>query len=130
MNLSALFPPTLLARLLDDIGAIADAARALPRLGVEVTLRLDALAAQLEPIRELPAVRAAVAPLPGKLHALAEIVAPIQRFADVQREIETLRSLVEAMSLQLQSLEAVRAGIEPLDEDMARCATPSTRSNP
>ena len=118
VNLSALFPPTLLARLLDDISAIADAARALPRLEREVTLRLDALAAQLEPIRELPAVRAAVASLPGKLDALTEIVAPIQRLADVQREIEALRSLVEAMSLQLQSLEAIRVGIEPLDEDM------------
>ena len=108
MNLSSLFPPTLVARLLDDIGAIAAAARSLPRFEREVTIRLDALQAEVTPVGELPA----------KLDALAEIVAPIQRLADVQREIEAMRSLLDAMNLQLQSLEAVRAGIEPLDEDM------------
>ena len=108
MNLSSLFPPTLVGRLLDDIGAIADAARSLPRFEREVTVRLDALQAEVTPVGELPA----------KLDALAEIVAPIQRLADVQREIEAMRSLLEALNLQLQSLEAVRAGIEPLDEDM------------
>lgn len=118
MNLSSLFPPTLVARLLDDIGAIADAARSLPRLEREVTLRLDALAAELSPIREIAAVRAAVEPLPGKLDRLAEIVAPIQQLTDVRREIEAMRSLLEAMTLQLQALDKVRAGIEPLDEDM------------
>jgi chromosome segregation ATPase len=118
MNLSSLFPPTLVGRLLDDIGAIADAARSLPRLEREVTTRLDALAVELAPIQELPAMREAVEPLSAKLDALAEIVAPIQRLADVQREIEAMRSLLETMNLQLQSLEAVRAGIEPLDEDM------------
>ena len=118
MNLSSLFPPTLVARLLDDIGAIADAARSLPRFEREVTTRLDALAAELGPIHEIGAVRAAVEPLPGKLDALADIVAPIQQLSDVRREIESMRSILDVMNTQLQSLEAVRAGIEPLDEDM------------
>jgi len=113
MNLTSLFPPTILARVLDDLGAIADAARRLPELEHAVLQRVDrmegelkatraavqGLQAQMAPIQELPAVRQAVEPLPGKLDRLEATVKPIAE------------------------IKLVRAGIEPLDEDMRAVRT-------
>ncbi len=143
MNLSALFPPTLIGRLLDDLGAIADATRVLPRLERELLMRLDALHAELGAVRELPAVRTAVESLPGQIDDLATgrpirscprsdggraaarkdrrpcgQVEPLQQLPDVHREIASLHAVVDGMSRQLESLEAVTTGIEPLHEDM------------
>lgn len=118
MNLSALFPPTLLARLLDDIGAIADAARTLPRLEREVISRLDALYREMAPIQQLTAVRDAVEPLSGQLDDLAERVEPIQQLTVVREELESLHAVVDGIANRLSGIDAIREGIDPLDDDM------------
>ena len=99
-----LFPPTLIKRALDDLSAIADAARWLPRMHAElVAMResVDALRVEMEPILELPAVREAVEPL--------------------RDGIEGLRARLDALRDQMApiaELHQVREGIEPLDDDM------------
>ena len=100
MRLDALFPPTLIRRALDDLSAIADAARRLPAFENQVVGRMDAIQAQLDdvrdelaPMRQIPAVRESVESLPGQLDHLTERIGPIEE------------------------LHAVRKGIEPLDED-------------
>lgn len=125
MNLSALFPPTIVTRLLEDIGAIADAARTLPRLEREIVNRLDALYREMAPIQHLSAVRDAVEPLPGqldglgvKLDDLAARVEPIQQLPIVRQELESLHGVVDRIAERLDGIDAIRAGIEPLDEDM------------
>ena len=125
MNLSALFPPNLVGRLLDDIGAIADAARTLPRLEREIVSRLDALYREMAPIQQLPAVRDAVEPLSGqldglgaKLDDLAERVAPIQQLPLLRQDLSALQTEVTGIATRLDAIEQIRAGIQPLDEDM------------
>jgi chromosome segregation ATPase len=102
MNLTALFPPTLVRRVVEDLGAIADAARRLTELERELLQRADRIQEGLAGIeisvRDLPAVRQATEPLP--------------------RQLEALRAGMETVNAQLQALEQLRAGIEPLDEDM------------
>jgi predicted nucleic acid-binding Zn-ribbon protein len=85
-----LFPPTLIKRALDDLGAIADAAR-----------QLDALRAEVRPIQELTAVR----------EQLDAVRAAIEPLGD---KLDTLRADIQP----IQQLAAVRAGIEPLDDDL------------
>jgi predicted nucleic acid-binding Zn-ribbon protein len=114
-----LFLPTLIKRALDDLSAIADAARRLPGLEEQVLDRIDTISGkaladlaavrrgieglerEMAPIRELPAVRAAVEPLDG-------------RMLTMEGQLEALRSEVKPIS----QLKQVREGIEPLDEDM------------
>ena len=114
-----LFPPTLIKRALDDLSAIADAARRLPGLEQQVLDRIDTISAaalvdlaavrrgveglkrEMRPIRELAAVRAAVEPLDGRMLTL-------------EAQLEALRGDVKPIS----QLKQVRKGIEPLDEDM------------
>jgi chromosome segregation ATPase len=142
MNLSSLFPPTIVARLLDDLGAIADAARRLPELESAVLQRvdamqreltavrsavaplaeqLDALAGRVAPIAEISAVRAAVEPLSAQLDELTERVGPIQEITAVRAAVEPLRGQLDELSARvapIKEISQVRAGIEPLDEDM------------
>ena len=114
-----LFPPTLIKRALDDLSAIADAARRLPGLEQQVLDRIDTISAkaladlaavrrgveklqrEMAPIRELAAVRVAVEPLDGRMQTM-------------EGQLEALRSEVKPIS----QLKQVREGIEPLDEDM------------
>ena len=91
MNLSALFPPTLVSRLLDDLGAIADSVRILPRLERELLGRLDALYRELAPIQQLPLVR---------------------------QELQALQATVDRIAERLDAIDAIRGGIEPLDDDL------------
>jgi ABC-type transporter Mla subunit MlaD len=90
MNLDSLYPPTLIGRLLDDLGAIAGAARRLPELERGVLEGVRGVQAQLDQIT------AALAPLPVLLEDVRDRLGPIQE------------------------LHTVRAGIEPLDDDMRR----------
>ena len=114
-----LFPPTLIKRALEDLSAIADAARRLPGLEQQVLDRIDTISRkaladlaavrrgveglkrEMAPIRELAAVRAAVEPLDGRMQTM-------------EGQLEALRSEVKPIS----QLKQVREGIEPLDEDM------------
>ena len=114
-----LFPPTLIRRALDDLSAIADAARRLPGLEEQVLARIDtisgkaladlaaarrvveALQREMAPIREMSAVRGAVEPLDGRLLTM-------------EGQLEALRNDVKPIS----QLKQVREGIEPLDDDM------------
>lgn len=125
MNLSALFPPTLVSRLLDDLGAIADSVRILPRLERELLGRLDALYRELAPIQQLSAVRDAVEPLSGqldglgaKLDDLAARVEPIQQLPLVRQELQALQATVDRIAERLDAIDAIRGGIEPLDDDL------------
>lgn len=102
MNLTALFPPTLIRRVVDDLGAIADAARRLTELERELLQRADriheGLAGILIAVQELPAMRHATQRLP--------------------EQMDELRAGMETVNAQLQGLDQLRSGIEPLDEDM------------
>jgi chromosome segregation ATPase len=135
-------PFTVVERALDDLSAIADAARRLTSLesGVlgalsRVEARLDGLREEMAPIRELSAVRSAVEPLRGQLDALHEEigalrgeVAPIKTIEDVHAAVEPLRGQLDALHEEIAALREeakpiaeisrVREGIEPLDEDM------------
>jgi vacuolar-type H+-ATPase subunit I/STV1 len=91
MNLSALFPPTLIKRVVDDIGAVADAVRRLPDFEAQLLDRLDRIHLALA---EVGVVHEAVAPLSSQLAQLEVTAKPIAE------------------------ISAVRRGIEPLDEDM------------
>jgi hypothetical protein len=90
MNLESLYPPALIGRLLDDLAAIAGAARRLPELEHGVLDGVRGVQAQLE------VITAALGPLPALLEDVRDRLAPIQE------------------------LHAMRAGIEPLDDDMRR----------
>jgi chromosome segregation ATPase len=105
----------LIKRAIEDLGAIGDAARRLPQIEtqllayvdkltteiVAVRMGVEALQAEMAPIQELPAVRAAVEPLSGKLDAMEE-------------RLDTLIAEVKP----IQEISKVREGIEPLDDDM------------
>jgi chromosome segregation ATPase len=114
-----LFPPALIKRALEDLSAIAEAARRLPSLEGQVLDRIDTISAkaladlaavrrgveglqrEMAPIQELPAVRAAVEPLDARL-------------VTMEGQLEALRGEVKPIG----QLKQVREGIEPLDEDM------------
>src|SRR3954454_215645 len=109
MNLSSLFPPTILARLLEDLGAVADAARRLPELENEVLKRVDAMQT------ELRSTRAAVEPLSTQLATLEQRLAPIEELSAVRAGVEGLQDQMAP----IQELPAVRAGVEGLQDRMA-----------
>ena len=91
MNLSSLFPPTILARLLDDLGAVADAARRLPELEREVLQRVDTMATELVAVREeITAVRKG-------MEGLREDVAPIKEIVNVRAGVATLGGKLDAL---------------------------------
>ena len=80
-----LLPPALIKRALDDLHAIGDAARRLGSVERALVERLDALAAQvellrgeMEPIRQLPALRAGIAPLDDDLRQVREAIDRIE----------------------------------------------------
>jgi chromosome segregation ATPase len=112
MNLSALFPPTLIKRVADDIGAVADAVRRIPEFEAQLLDRLDRiqiglaeLNTNLAPIRELPEVHAAVAPLSGQLDRLEATAKPIQEISEVRRGIEPLDEDMHAVRHSVDDLE-------------------------
>jgi chromosome segregation ATPase len=116
-----LFGPALVKRVLDDLGAIAGAARRLPAIETEAFARVDAvqaelaaLRADLRPIAELGAVREGIDALRADLRPIAELGALRAGMDAVREEIGALR--VEMRPIQ--QLTEVRKGIEPLDEDI------------
>ena len=113
-----LFPPTLIKRALDDLGAIADAARRLPALEEQVITRIDrvetaglsrvdtlieelrALRAEMAPIQQLTAVREGIEPLDDDMRAVRDSVDDLEPL---------MRELVER-------LEAMRQDLAPLGD--------------
>jgi len=100
--------PALIKRALDDLSAIAEGVRRLDTLEDAVVrglgrieVRLDALRDDVQPIKTIEDVNAAVQPLQGQLDALH---ASLEALRDEARPIAEIRH--------------VREGIEPLDEDM------------
>ena len=122
MNLSSLFPPTIVARVLDDLGAVADAARRLPELENEVLKRVDSMQTELQMVRtEITAVRLGVEQLGPKLDGLREEVEPIQEISAVRVGVEHLATKLDGLRTEvapIKEISEVRKGIEPLDEDM------------
>jgi len=47
MNLTALFPPALITRILDDLAAVADSARRRPEFEAQLLDRLDRIQLEL-----------------------------------------------------------------------------------
>jgi chromosome segregation ATPase len=106
-----LFPPTLIKRALDDLGAIADAARRLPaleeqviaridRVEREALARLDLIVAELAPIAQLERVREGIDPLDEDMRAVRDSVDELEPL---------LRDLTER-------LESMRQDLAPLGE--------------
>jgi prefoldin subunit 5 len=100
--------PAVVRRALDDLSAIAAAARSLASLEAAVVgglgrleAQIEALRAEIAPIRTIEDVHAAVEPLRGQLDGLREEVGALR---------EEVRPIAE--------IRAVREGIEPLDDDM------------
>jgi chromosome segregation ATPase len=113
-----LFPPTLIKRALDDLGAIADAARRLPTLEEEVIQRVDrveheglaridtliealqALRVEMAPIQQLTALRKGIEPLDDDMRAVRE-------------SVDNLEPLMRELS---DRLEAMRQDVAPLGD--------------
>jgi chromosome segregation ATPase len=113
-----LFPPTLIKRALDDLGAIADAARRLPTLEELVIQRIDrveneglaridtlieelrALRVEMAPIQQLTAVRKGIEPLDDDMRAVRE-------------SVDDLEPLMRQVS---DRLEAMRQDVAPLGD--------------
>jgi hypothetical protein len=113
-----LFPPTLIKHALDDLGAIADAARRLPTLEEQVIGRIDrveaagllrvdtlidelrGLRAEIAPIQQLGAVRKGIEPLDDDMRA-------------VRDSVDHLEPLIRELS---DRLETMRQDLAPLGE--------------
>ena len=113
-----LFPPTLIKRALDDLGAIADAARRLPALEEQVITRIDTVeAAGLSRIdtliEELRALRAEMAPI-QQLSAVREGIEPLDD--DMRAVRDSVDDLEPLMRELVERLDAMRQDLAPLGD--------------
>jgi len=113
-----LFPPTLIKRALDDLGAIADAARRLPALEEQVIERIDrvereAISRVDSIIVELAALRAELAPI-AQLEQVREGIAPLD--ADMRAVRESVDELEPLLRDVSERLEAMRTDLAPVGE--------------
>jgi chromosome segregation ATPase len=133
-----LFPPALIRRVLDDLSAIAGAARRMDGIEHALLSRLDLLGTQVErlgesmdPLNELSAVRshleairAAVEPLDAKLDRLCEEIGPIGQLSDVREAIAPLDKDMRQVRESIDELEPLVEGIvsvmRSMDEKLAR----------
>ena len=100
-----LFPPTLIKRALDDLSAIADAARRLPALEEQVLDRIDRIERHVleraDALQtELERVRAGIDPLDDDMRA-------------VRDSVDDLEPLIREVNAQLQKL---REDLGPLGD--------------
>jgi hypothetical protein len=109
-----LFPPTLIKRALDDLSAIADAARRLPDLEQQVLDRIDTISGKA--LVDLAEIRQGI-------EALRADMQPISQLEQVREGIEPLDDDMRAVRLSVDGLEPllVRANerLERLHEDLA-----------
>ena len=113
-----LFPPTLIKRALDDLGAIADAARRLPTLEEQVLERIDRIERQAllradTIIAELAALRAEMAPI-AQIEQVRDGIAPLDDDMRAVREsVDELEPLMREIN---ERLEALRSDLAPLGD--------------
>jgi uncharacterized coiled-coil DUF342 family protein len=113
-----LFPPILIKRALDDLGAIADAARRLPALEEQVIDRIDRVeshgVSRLDTlVEELRALRGEMAPI-QQLAAVREGIDPLdQDMRAVRESVDGLEPLIREL---VERLEAMRQDLAPLGE--------------
>jgi chromosome segregation ATPase len=113
-----LFPPTLIKRALDDLGAIADAARRLPTLEEQVLERIDRIERQAllradTIIAELAALRAEMAPI-AQIEQVRDGIAPLDDDMRAVREsVDELEPLMREIN---ERLEALRSDLSPLGD--------------
>ena len=113
-----LFPPTLIKRALDDLGAIADAARRLPTLEEQVLERIDrierlALARADTIVAELAALRTDIAPI-AQIEQVREGIEPLDDDMRAVREsVDELEPLMREINERLESL---RSDLAPLGD--------------
>jgi hypothetical protein len=109
-----LFPPTLIKRALDDLSAIADAARRLPGLEQQVVDRIDTISGKA--LADLAEIRKGIDRLRGEL-------APISQLEQVREGIEPLDEDMRAVRLSVDGLEPlliqVNERLERLHADLA-----------
>jgi chromosome segregation ATPase len=120
-----LFPPTLIMRAFDDLGAIADAARRLPALEQQVIERIDRVESEMltradTVVAELAALRGEMAPI-GELAAMREGIDPLDDDMRAVREsVDELEPLMREVNTRLDGLdrrlEALRNDLAPLGE--------------
>jgi hypothetical protein len=102
-----LFPPTLIKRALDDLSAIADAARRLPGIEEQVLARTDTLT------EELRALRTDIAPI-GEIIRVREGIDPLDEdMRAVRDSVDGLEPLIREVNAQLGQL---REDLGPLGE--------------
>ena len=109
-----LFPPTLIKRALDDLSAIADAARRLPGLEQQVLDRIDTISGKA--LVDLAEIRKGIA-------AMRTDVKPFAQLKQVREGIEPLDEDMRAVRLSVDDLEPllvqVNERLERLHEDLA-----------
>jgi chromosome segregation ATPase len=116
-----LFPPTLIKRALEDLGAIADAARRLPDLEQQVIDRIDRIEVEMLTradtiVAELAATRGELAPI----HELQSIRKGIEPLDDDMRAVRESVDKLEPLTRQLNTrLGALDKRVELLREDLA-----------
>jgi hypothetical protein len=120
-----LFPPTLIKRALDDLGAIADAARRLPALEEQVIDRMDRIEGEMlgradTVVAELGALRDGMKPI-GELVAMREGIEPLDDdMRAVRDSVDELEPLIRELNTRLggldRRLEALREDLAPLGE--------------
>lgn len=103
-----LFPPALIKRALDDLSAIADAARSLPRMEAELLASREAveqLREEMLPIQELPAVREGIAPLDEDMRSVRDSVDGLEPLlGEVNRHLAGLEERIETLRADLAPL--------------------------
>jgi chromosome segregation ATPase len=120
-----LFPPTLIKRALEDLGAIADAARRLPDLEQQVIERIDRIEGEMLTradtiVTELAGLRGEMAPI-GELPAMRKGIEPLDDDMRAVREsVDDLEPLTRELNARLEGLdkrlEALRADLAPLGQ--------------
>jgi hypothetical protein len=120
-----LFPPALIKRALDDLGAIAEAARRLPRLEQEVIDRIDRVEGEMLTradtiVAELGALRGEMAPI-GELPSISKGIEPLDDdMRAVRDSVDELEPLMREVNTRLDGLdkrlEGLREDLAPLGE--------------
>jgi chromosome segregation ATPase len=120
-----LFPPAIIARALDDLSAIAGAARRLESLESDVLDRVDRIERQLLEradviVAELAALRAEMRPI-AELSAVREGIEPLDEdMRSVRESVDELEPLLKRIEGRLGGLadrmQSLRADLAPLGE--------------